>query len=140
MGKHLCPRCLTVLDEVPDIGKDCDCTRRRHLRDYAKDAARVEDARRIIFDKGMSVGGELEILKDRSLVPTRVACSLRHLCTLAHIFQNAYYSELSANPAELMPVDLLHNWELGVGKGVFTHNVRIFHSMGRVTINLFDAR
>ena len=72
MGLYLCPRCLTVLSQVPDIGKDCDCNRRRVLRDYAQDAPRVEDARRIIFDLGMSVGGELEILKRGSLVPTRV--------------------------------------------------------------------
>jgi len=73
MGIYLCPRCLTRLDQVPDIGKDCDC-KRRCLRDYAKDVARVEDSRKIIFDKGMSVGGELEILKFGSLIPTRVTC------------------------------------------------------------------
>ena len=75
MGTYLCPRCLVVLNQVPDIGKDCDCKRRQQLRDYAKDAAaRVEDSRRIIFDLGMSVGGELEILKRGSLIPTRVLC------------------------------------------------------------------
>ena len=140
MGIFLCPRCLTVLDQVSDIGKNCDCARRRHLRNYAKDAARVEDARRIIFDMGMSVGGELGVLKNGSLIPTRVIGSPHHLSTFAHTLQNAYYSELGANPAELMPVDPLHDWELGVGKGVCMHNVRILHAIGRSAINLFDAR
>lgn len=82
-----------LLDEVPDIGKACDCARRQRSRDYARDAARVEDARRIIFDHGMSVGGELEILKAGSLVPTRVICSptiFGHWLTRSrmHIIQN----------------------------------------------------
>ena len=78
---------MIVLDQVPDIGKDCDHTRRHPLRDYAKDAAaRVEDARRIIFDLGMSVGGELKILKPGSLIPTRVMCVLSCLCARAHLF------------------------------------------------------
>lgn len=52
---------------------DSDQKIRQHLRDHANDAAaRVELARKIIFDAGMSVGGELEILKKGSLVPTRV--------------------------------------------------------------------
>ena len=139
MGKYLCPRCLTCLDQVPDIGKDCDCAR-RSLRNYARDsAARVEDARRIIFDMGMSVGGELAILKNGSLVPTRVIHPHR-LYTLAYVFQNAYYTELGINPAELMSVDPLHDWDIGVGKAVFVHNVRILHAIGRSAINLFDAR
>ena len=73
MGLHLCPRCLVLKSEVPNIGKDFDLQRRRLLRDYAKGAAdRVEDSRKIIFDMGMSVRGKLEILRDASLVPTRV--------------------------------------------------------------------
>lgn len=39
-----------------------------------------------------------------------------------------------------MPVDLLHDWELGVGKNVCTHNIRILHAIGRSAVNLFDAR
>ena len=72
MGMHLCPRCLITKSQVPDIGTDLDQNRRRKLRDYKDGKARVEMARKIIFDNGMSVGGDLEILKDGSWVPTRV--------------------------------------------------------------------
>ena len=73
MGVYLCPRCLVTKSQVPDIGKDFDLRRQQPLRNYAKDAAaRVEDSHRIIFDLGMSVGGELEILKKGSLLLTRV--------------------------------------------------------------------
>jgi len=60
--------------------------------------------------------------------------------TSADTLQNAYYTELGKNPAKLMPVDPLHDWDLGVGRGVYTHNIRIFHALGRDVINLFDAR
>ena len=141
MGTYLCPRCLTVLSQVPDIGKDCDHNRRWPLRDYAKDAAaRVETSRGIIFDMGMSVGGELKCLKNGSLIPTRVTYFPPSSSHHTHSLQNAYYTELGANPAELMPVDLLHDWELGVGRNVGTHNIRILHAIGGGAINLFDAR
>lgn len=52
---------------------DSDMAIRCFLRDYANDAAaRVEHARRLIFDLGRSVGGKLEILGRGSLIPTRV--------------------------------------------------------------------
>ena len=56
------------------------------------------------------------------------------------MFQNAYYTELGANPAKLMPPDFLHDWELGVGRGTIQHNLRILHAIGGGAINLFDAR
>ena len=89
----------------------------------------VEVARRLIFDNRMSIGGELGVLKERSLIPTRVIHVWLSLRFFAHAPQNAYYMELGANPAKLMPVDPLHDWELGVGKNMFAHNVRILHSI-----------
>lgn len=100
----------------------------------------MESARRSIFDLGLSVGGELEILKEGSWTLTRVMHPQLSRLHLTNISQNAYHTELRANPAELMPPDLLHDWELGVGKAVFTHNLRIFHATGGGAINLFDAR
>lgn len=131
---------MIVLDQVPDIGKNCDHARRHPLRDYANDAAgRVEVTRTLIFDNGMSVGGKLEILKRGSLIPTRV--TLVFLCCLhiSHVPQNAYYTELGANPAPLMPVDPLHDWEIGVGRNVCAQTIRIFHTITGA-VNLFDAR
>jgi len=39
-----------------------------------------------------------------------------------------------------MPVDFLHDWEIGVGKGTTAHNIRIFHAVGGGAIGEFDAR
>src|ERR1700749_870315 len=124
MGTFLCPQCLIVKDRVPKIGMDCDQNIRRVLRDYANDAAaRVELARKITFDSGMSVGGELAILKRGSLIPTRVTrFPPRYLPPFAHAFQNAYYTEIGVNPADIMPPDILHDCNLGFGKGFMAHN------------------
>ena len=87
MGLFLCPRCLIKKCDVHKIGTHLDQKNRsRNLRDYAKNAAaRVEDARRHIFELGRSVGGELEILKDGSLIPTRVKhLTILHTVTYAH--------------------------------------------------------
>lgn len=59
---------------------------------------------------------------------------------MAHVFQNAYLTELDANPAELMPVDLLHDFDLGVGKSVFMHVLRILYAIGKGAVNTFDTR
>lgn len=126
MGLFLCPRCLIKKCDVHRIGMDSDQKNRsRNLRDYTKDAvARIEDARRHIFDLGRSVGGKLEVLKEGSLIPTR----------------NAYHTELRLNPATIMPVDILHDCELGFGKGVVMHNIRILHAVGGGAVNMFDTR
>jgi hypothetical protein len=39
-----------------------------------------------------------------------------------------------------MPVDILHDCELGFGKGVVTHNIRILHALGQGAVNTFDTR
>ena len=141
LGTYPCPRCMVMLNEVPDIGKNCDHSRRHPLRDYANDTTgRVEAARTLIFDKGMSVGGELDILKRGSIIPTRVTLIFCHPHTQTHVSQSAYYTELGLNPAGLMPVDPLHDWDIGIGKNVTAHNIRILHAIGRSAVNLFDAQ
>ena len=54
--------------------------------------------------------------------------------------QNAYHTELSINPAKIMPFDILHDYEIGFGSNVFKHNVWIFYALGREAVNLFDSR
>lgn len=73
MGLYLCPQCLVLKSQVPDMGKSFDLRRRQVIRNYAQDAAaRVESSCNIIFNKGMSVGSDLELLKHGSLILIRV--------------------------------------------------------------------
>ena len=82
LGLFLCPHCSIVKGSVPRIGMDSDQAIQHFLWDYVNDtAAHMEHARRLIFDLGRSVGGDLEILKRGSLILTRV---LSFLITVMH--------------------------------------------------------
>ena len=54
--------------------------------------------------------------------------------------QNAYSTELGIDPSPLMAVDLMHDYELGVGKAGITHGVRLLLAEGDGLIQEFDAR
>ena len=73
MATFLCPRCLVLKADVPNIGKDFDMNRRKSQpRRYSLE--NVEIARKAIFDLGRSVNykGEYDPLKQGSWVPTQV--------------------------------------------------------------------
>ena len=62
------------------------------------------------------------------------------LDTESRAVRSAYYTELGVNPATIMPVDILHNCELGFGKGIVIHNIRIFHVLGQRAVNMFNTQ
>lgn len=52
--------------------------------------------------------------------------------------QNAYFTELGIDPCPLMAVDLMHDAELGFGKGIIMHGLRLL--VVEDMIEEFDAR
>jgi hypothetical protein len=48
-------------------------------------------------------------------------------------YQNAFVNSLGPgfNPSRMLVVDLLHEFELGVWKALFTHLIRLLHAAGR---------
>jgi hypothetical protein len=56
------------------------------------------------------------------------------------LLQNAYYTELGVDPSPLMAVDLMHDVELGLERQLLLHHLRIFHAVGKGTVQDFDAR
>jgi len=40
---------------------------------------------------------------------------------------------LGVNPSDILVVDLLHEFELGVWKSLFTHLIRLLYAAGRVS-------
>jgi len=54
--------------------------------------------------------------------------------------QNAYLTELGIDPSPLMAVDLMHDYELGVGKGGIMHGVWLLLAAGNGLVQEFDAR
>jgi len=75
-GAYPCPRCLVPKDKIPEIGKDEDRRIRTELRrmDTAERQAMVDQARKNLYEHGYALSGDSVdgILKDSSLVPTRV--------------------------------------------------------------------
>ncbi|KAL1700677.1 hypothetical protein EV121DRAFT_294941 [Schizophyllum commune] len=111
-----CPRCLVTKPKLDRLGMKRDmATRLKKARTYLRD--RVEWARRAIYKFAHPIGGTLvnTLLKDFSGVPT----------------SNAFAEKLgdSFNPSDMLVVDLLHEFELGVWKTVFTHLIRMLYAV-----------
>ena len=76
-GIHPCPRCLVLKDKIPEIGRDED--RRTRVESSRTDTierqAQVDQARKNLYEDGYALAGDHVdgILKDSSLVPTRVS-------------------------------------------------------------------
>ena len=76
LGGCLCPRCLVKKADVPQMGKPSDMlTRMTDIRTNDKAyQALINKAQRLIFQHGKKITGKgvSDLLKDQSLVPTRV--------------------------------------------------------------------
>lgn len=108
----------------------------------------IEHARKWIFERGMSLASKAlqRYLGITSLVPTRVSYSL--LCNpfkplLNFLVQNAFSERLSSLGFDfhsMLVPDLLHEFELGVWKAVFTHLIRILYAAGGDSIQALNWR
>ena len=101
---------------------------RRVLADY------VTWARNAIYKFAHPIGGKVVemILKPYSAVPTVVSCITTHVAIALTIenAQNAFSDKLGPNfnPSDMLVVDLMHEFELGVWKAIFTHLIRILYA------------
>ncbi|KAG6818921.1 hypothetical protein H0H93_000270 [Arthromyces matolae] len=108
-----CPRCLVPKSLLDRLGLARDGTIRTTLRRFMME--RVVQARRLIYELGQSITGVRveNLLKDTS--------------------SNAFVKNLSQDsepfePANMLVVDLLHEFELGVWKTTFRHLIRILYA------------
>jgi hypothetical protein len=99
--------------------------------------SKVTISRSFIYDRGYGVRSNAveNLLKEHSLVPTSV--NLHRCCILIRIlttsFQNAFSERLGClgfNLFVMLVVDLMHEFELGVWKALFTHLIRILSAAG----------
>lgn len=76
LGAHPCPRCCIKKAQIREIGSKPDMARRVRLQrvDNAACRRKIEEARKLIFEKGLSMKSEsvLFYLDPESLVPTKV--------------------------------------------------------------------
>ncbi|TBU39473.1 hypothetical protein BD309DRAFT_836154, partial [Dichomitus squalens] len=125
----LCPRCLTPKDRVSAAGtKSDERWRARKRQDTKALQAKILRARKNIF-KGFSLTGKRVTtwLNAESLTPIQSAFSTR-------------FSEHDVNFYDMLAPDLMHEFELGVWKGVFTHLMRMLAEKGDDTVEEFNSR
>ncbi|EPQ54112.1 hypothetical protein GLOTRDRAFT_94482 [Gloeophyllum trabeum ATCC 11539] len=130
-GSCPCPRCKVPKDKISDIGMQCDETRHQrdaHMDDFPAQRT-TERARNFIYKDGRGVKSTAVkgLLAKESLVPT----------------MNAFSKKLgpcSFNFFDMFVVDLLHEFEHGVWKAVFTHLIRVLYACRGDTIQQFNYR
>jgi hypothetical protein len=89
-GACPCPRCLISINQIYALGREDDRKRREDSRgkDDTECRKKVDDARKSLYYEGYAITGDHVdgLLKDESLVPTKVSAStftlLLHLKTI----------------------------------------------------------
>jgi hypothetical protein len=105
----------------------------------------VQKAREWIFKSGRAVTSEgIDIYLKFSMVPIRVMSSLTTYRDHTNIHQQNTFSEALCNQGfnfyQMFAVDLLHDFELGVWKGVFAHLIRILYACGEGNVHVLNER
>ncbi|KAG2056121.1 hypothetical protein BDR06DRAFT_981565 [Suillus hirtellus] len=133
MGGCPCSRCLIPKSHVQNLGMSLDikqCQMLARLDDNVRqDKVAVSCSH--IYDRGYGVCSNVveNILKEHSLVPTSNAFSERLGC-------------LGFNLFIMLVVDLMHEFELGVWKALFTHLIHILSAAhtGDALVHELDRR
>jgi hypothetical protein len=109
----------------------------------------ITNARRLIYERNYAVDSKTlaKFLNAESWVPTLVStvmfCYLYSDLTPSHFFpQNAFsrLRPLGFNLFEMLVVDLMHEFELGVWKALFVHLLRILFSINAASLHELDHR
>ncbi|KAL6298277.1 hypothetical protein BKA93DRAFT_710038, partial [Sparassis latifolia] len=131
MGQCPCPRCLIPLSRVHNIGKAMDMKQRETLarKDDAHRRQTIATARSLIYEGNLQVNCAAveNLLRDKSFVPTANAFSDR-------------LSPFGFNMFKMFVVDLMHEWEIGTGRSIFTHLLRILESVDGTLLAELDRR
>ncbi|KIM59251.1 hypothetical protein SCLCIDRAFT_27508 [Scleroderma citrinum Foug A] len=116
----------------------CDGVERRfypriftYSADYPEKQSKIQSARTHIYDSTLGVTSTAveSLLKDQSLVPTSNTFSNRLSCLGFNLFC-------------MLVVDLMHEFELGIWKALFTHLICILNAaeVGDILVNELDHR
>jgi len=138
------------MDEIPNLGTTED--RQTRLEKPRVDSAEyrtlVKDARKKLYDEGYAVDGDRVdgLLKGESLVPTEVG-SRTHIPFKRvpddERSQNAFslaLGKFGLDVFKILTVDILHEVELGVGKGVTIHLIRMLETVAPHQVHILNER
>ncbi|EFI26951.1 ubiquitin and ribosomal protein S27a [Coprinopsis cinerea okayama7 len=124
LGTYPCPRCLVPKSDMNQAGTGEDKSLRSENPrvDTAERREKVKAAREKIFDQGYAVNSRVvdEELKSNSMVPVKNAFS--------KVTDSVQFDIFKA-----LVVDLMHEFELGVWRTLFTHLIRILEAEDRIS-------
>ncbi|KAI0069257.1 hypothetical protein BV25DRAFT_1867060 [Artomyces pyxidatus] len=131
LGACPCPRCTIPKADIPELGMLRDESRRvKHARTddetFQRKAALASDAV-YRLGKGVKSVPVERLVSPESYVPTENAFSQR-----LHPFKFDFFP--------MLVVDLMHEFELGVWKAVFTHLIRILVAYGGDAVQILNRR
>ncbi|EIW80786.1 hypothetical protein CONPUDRAFT_57709 [Coniophora puteana RWD-64-598 SS2] len=125
-----CPFCTMPKDHIPRLGTKRDWVERAEGAriDDSERQSKVQQARDLIYRRGLALGNTQveDYLKPQSWVPTTNAFSR--------------LSSFGFNYFNMLVVDQMHEFELGVWKALLTHLVRIIHQLGSSVVDTFNER
>ncbi|KAI9069921.1 hypothetical protein FKP32DRAFT_1608199 [Trametes sanguinea] len=130
LAKCPCPHCLTPLSKAPESGTPEGVARAAEKRvDDDRLRKDIQKARDLVFKKGYALTSTRvqALLDSRSLNPIQTAFSKR-------------LSPFGVNFYELFVPDLMHEFELGVWKGIFAHLLRLLEAQGEDVVAEFNRR
>ncbi|KAI0057935.1 hypothetical protein BV25DRAFT_1872245 [Artomyces pyxidatus] len=131
LGGFPCPRCLVSLSLVHQMGTPADmhCRQAKLRIDNSSRWSRIKAARKLIYEKNLQVNSAAvnQLLQEESLVPNTNAFSEK-------------LGPLGFNMFQLFVVDLMHEWELGVGRSIFLHILRILAAQDESLLCELDRR
>jgi hypothetical protein len=130
------------------MGKVRDMKQRKTLARIDDETRRgkVDLARDIIYNRHYVVNSTAveNILKAQSWVPTDVSASLITSELVANFqMQNVFSRKLAPfgfNPYQILVVDFMHEFELGVWKALFIHLLRILEAYDKTLLVELDRR
>lgn len=150
LAKCPCPRCFVEKGKIERLGTQADIhVRQRERCDDHPRRADVEHTRSWIYERGYGINSVHvdRVLASKSYVPTRVSLNLSTSLFGNSLFirrpQNAFSTRLASfgfNFFSMLVPDLLHEFELGVWKAVFTHLLRILYAAGGDAIQELNRR
>ncbi|THH32816.1 hypothetical protein EUX98_g1394 [Antrodiella citrinella] len=138
LGACLCPRCIVPKSKVSELGMKRDEQQRTTgaRTDSNRFRSAVQTARRAIYKLGMTVKSKSVelLLAAESWVPTCNAFSEFAQSVAAEVLPYEF------NFFTMLVPDLMHEFELGVWKAVFTHLIRMLVAVGNNAIQEFNLR
>ena len=143
-----CPRCTISKMEISKLGSSEDRQKRRSSTrvDDPRRRDNIVKARNLIYKENTRVNSVAveRILKEASLVPNQVRTTFGLALPCSYLLpKNAFSDKLSHlgfNYFQMLAVDLLHEFELGVWKALFTHLLRILAAINPDLLNELDRR